>query len=111
MTHIAQQRIKRRGKIFAPGDKLTLSAAEFADLPEGAALPDVGAEVPQDETSLEPLSDAQRADLGTAVAKLKDTAFKQDGDIRAGALKHLNQTLGFAVSVADVAAALKAQEA
>ena len=107
MTHIANQRIKKGGKHYAPGDPITLSKDDLKDLPEGAASP--ARDAPQDEPPA-PLDDAQTAKLKAAVARLKPGAFKQDGAIRAGALKHLNESLGFAVSVADVASAKDAKE-
>jgi hypothetical protein len=39
MTHIANQRIKKGGKHYAPGDPITLSKDDLKDLPEGAASP------------------------------------------------------------------------
>lgn len=107
MTHVANQRIKKGGKLYAPGDPITLSKEDMKDLPEGAVSP--AGDASQDEPPA-PLDDAQIAKLKAAVAKLKPGAFKQDGEIRAGALKHLNESLGFAVTVADVAAAKDAKE-
>ena len=91
----------------APGDPITLSKDDLKDLPDGAASP--AGDTPKDEPPAS-LDEAQTTKLKAAVSKLKPGAFKQDGEIRAGALKHLNESLGFAVTVADVTAAKDAKE-
>jgi hypothetical protein len=103
MTHIANQRIKMGGKYYMPGDPIAPSEDELADLPTGAVSPADEAET-SDTLERAPLSEEQTASLKAAIAKLKPSAFKQDGEIRAGALKGLNQSLGFIVSADDVAA-------
>lgn len=104
MSHVANQRIKKGGKYFAAGDPITLTDEELKDLPEGVVS---AQDDDSDAETAEPvaLSVDRQAQLKAAVAKLKPGAFKQDGEIRAGALKHLNEKLGFAVSAADVTAA------
>lgn len=103
MSHVANQRIKKGGKYFAAGDPISLTEEELKDLPEGVvSAQDGDSEV--DTAEPVALSEDQQAQLKAAVAKLKPGAFKQDGEIRAGALKHLNQSLGFIVRVSDVAA-------
>ncbi|MGH1577710.1 hypothetical protein [Planktotalea sp.] len=102
MTHIAQQRIKKGGKVYLPNDPIELTEDELAELPEGAVTEGNVADEPVEPS---PLDNAQQAQLKDAVAKLKATAFKQDGEIRAGALKGLNDQLDFAVGVEDVTAA------
>lgn len=105
MTHVANQRIKKGGEYFAAGEPITLTKEELADLPNGAVTANDG---DADAPEFVVLDDAQQAQLKDAVEKLKPGAFKQDGEIRAGALKHLNEALGFTVSVENVAAALTA---
>lgn len=104
MTHVANQRIKKDGKYFAVGDPITLTDEELKDLPEGVVSAQDG-DSDAETAERVALSEDQQAQLKAAVAKLKPGAFKQDGEIRAGALKHLNDTLGFAVTAADVTAA------
>ena len=104
MSHVANQRIKKGGKYFAAGDPITLTDEELKDLPEGVVSAQDG---DSEAETVAPvvLTEDQQAQLQPVVAKLKPGAFKQDGEIRAGALKHLNDTLGFAVTAADVTAA------
>tara|TARA_R100001369_G_scaffold65866_1_gene93018 strand:+ start:1223 stop:1552 length:330 start_codon:yes stop_codon:yes gene_type:complete len=107
MTHIATQRIKKSGKFYSAGEGIVLTEAELADLPVGAAVPDDG----QTELEKEPLTEEQQAvALKAAVTLLKDADFKQDGEIRAGALKVLSEGLGFEVSVEAVADAKASAE-
>lgn len=110
MTHIANQRIKKGGKYYAPGDPITLSEAEAAALPKGAVSPRPTA---GDEagTAPPPLSDVARAErLKAAVDALTEADFKKDGGIRADALRELSESLGFEVT-ADAVAGLKAASA
>ena len=106
MTHIAQQRIKKGGKYFAAGDPIALTEKELAELPNGAVVPGDSTASDDDasQTTSVELTDEQQTALAKAVAALKPTAFKQDGEIRAGALKGLNDQLDFDVTVEAVAA-------
>ena len=99
MTHVANQRIKKDGKSYLPGDTIELTEDELAELPEEAvSLADVAAR-------MEPaLSDEQRAErLTAAVAGLTDADFRKDGVIRAESLRQLIETLGFEVTAEAVA--------
>lgn len=107
MTHLATQRIKKNGQYYGAGDSITLTAEEFAGLPAGAAVPDDGATEPAKEPLTE---DQQGIALKAAVSLLKPADFKQDGEIRAGALKTLSEGLGFEVTVEAVAAAQASTE-
>ena len=110
MSHVANQRIKKGGEYFAPGDKITLTEDDLKDLPKGAVRADDGSSETSEPAEPVALDEAQQALLKDAVAKLKPTAFKRDGEIRAGALKGLNDQLDFTVSVEAVAAAQAAGE-
>lgn len=105
MTHIANQRIKHDGKYYFAGEEITLSDEDVEGLPIGSVranhIVQSGSEIVK---TIDSTSD-QSAALKAAVLKLKPEAFKLDGEIRSGALKHLNDTLKFDVSAADVAAA------
>lgn len=101
MTHIATQRIKKNGKYYGEGDPITLTKDEVKELPTGAVRSDDG----ETEADKEPMSEEEQATaLKDAVAALKPADFKQDGEIRAGALTQLNKTLGFDVTVEAIAA-------
>ncbi len=109
MTHIARQRIKVGGLYYAAGDPVELTEADLADLPKGAASPRTG-----EAADIAPASDpvmtideqakAALEVLTAAVDALTPEDFRQDGEIRAGALRALNETLGFEVTAEDVAA-------
>lgn len=91
MSHIANQRIKKDGKTILPGQPISLTTDELAELPTGA------------------VSEALQEDaLGIAVADLPDDAFRQDGEIRAAALKDLRAHLGYDVTADQVRAAREA---
>lgn len=106
MTHIANQRIKKDGKFYAPGEPITLTGADLKGLPVGA----VRAADPEADDAPTDLTAEQAAALKAALSSLKAGDFKQDGEIRAGALRELCESLGFAVSVADIAAARASED-
>ena len=100
MTHVANQRIKKDGRSYLPGDPIELTGDELAELPEGAVSP--VADTPQ-------VSDEERAEhLAATVKALSDADFRKDGVIRAESLRQLNDTLGFEVTAEVVAEALGA---
>lgn len=104
MSHIATQRIKKNGTYYAAGDPITLNSDDLAELPEGAVREAEPEEAVADGAA--DLTDAERqAALKSAVNELPDDAFKQDGEIRAAALRELNETLGFEVTAEGVAEA------
>lgn len=107
MTHIANQRIKMGGTYYTAGDPITLTQDDLKALPHDAVIVNDDFEETTDEsnqTQDASLSDNQKVALKAAVAKLKPGAFKQDGEIRSGALKGLNDQMDFVVTVEAVAA-------
>lgn len=101
MTHIAHQRIKVGGLHYAAGDPVVLTERDLAELPEGAASPQPAGDPAPIVT---PAAKAALDALSEAVDALKPSDFRQDGTIRSGALRSLNEQLGFEVTAEDVAA-------
>lgn len=99
---MSYQRIKTGGKSYAAGEPIELTKEELAELPDGAVS----------ETEVVELSEAEKTDaLGKAVADLSVDVFKNDGGIRADALRALISTVGFEVTVQEVSDARKESEA
>lgn len=118
MSHIANHRIKKDGKYYAAGEPIELTEDELAELPEGAvreARP-VGADQANDTDVNKVLEKAahlaveQFAKVREAVLELPAEAFKKDGDIRADALRELNEKLGLQLTAKDVIVAKAAKE-
>ena len=107
MRYVANQRIKKGGKFYAPGDPIELREADLERLPVKAVSPIE--KLPEQEPSFA-LDEAQMSELKNAVAALGAEDFRQDGDIRAGALRTLNAELGTTLTVEDVAAFRAQQE-
>ncbi len=104
MSHIANQRIKKGSKYYAAGDPIELTKDDLEGMPKGVVRP---ADSEDDAaTTSASLSDEEKLEkLQAAVKELPDSAFKQDGEIRAGTLRELNEKLGFEVTAEVVAAA------
>ena len=102
MSHIANHRIKKDGKYYAAGDPIELTDDDLAELPDGA----VREADPEDAAANENagLSEEEKLEaLQAAVKELPDSAFKKGGDIRADALRELNEKLGFETTAEAVA--------
>ncbi|WP_171182205.1 hypothetical protein [Ruegeria sp. HKCCD8929] len=109
MSHIANHRIKKDGKYYAAGDPIELTDDDLAELPDGA----VRDADPDDEAANDNagLSEEEKFEaLRAAVKELPDTVFKKDGEIRADALKALNEQLGMQLTAENVAVAKAATE-
>lgn len=109
MSHIANHRIKKDGKYYAAGEPIELTDNELAELPDGAVRDaDPDDEAANDNASL---SEEEKFEaLREAVKELPDAAFKKDGEIRADALKALNEQLGMQLTAENVAVAKTATE-
>lgn len=120
MSHIANQRIKKGGKLYRAGEPIELTEDDLAELPEGAASPveddtDNAAEgIAEVASKLKDALEAVSTDpevrakrLNEAVSTLTEDDFKKDGEIRADALRALNERLGFEVTAEDVSAAVE----
>lgn len=90
MSHIANQRIKKGGKVILPGQPINLTEEELAELPDGAV-------------SAAPVTLTD--ELIDAVSALPAEAFRKDGEIRTDALKELCEHLGYDVTAEQVAEA------
>lgn len=118
MAHIANERIKKGGKFYAAGSSIELSKEELAELPVGAVREDETAQAVSetDDASSQQNGNADTTDAETfakvraAVLELTPEDFKQDGDIRSGALKTLNEKLGMQLTAENVAVAKNAKE-
>ena len=122
MTHVANQRIKKDGKSYLPGDPIELTGDELAELPDGAVSPvaaeasdvtpqsaqtgkkdDDGAGGTVDGDGVQKPAGDQAGRLAASVAALTDADFRKDGVIRAESLRQLIETLGFEVTAEAVA--------
>jgi len=122
MSHIANHRIKKNGKYYAAGDPIELTEDELAELPEGAVReadpetatgPEDLGDTPDVDEALEKaarLAAEQFATVRAAVLELPVEAFKKDGDIRADALRDLNEKLGLELTAHNVAVAKTSKE-
>ncbi len=118
MSHIANHRIKKDGKYYAAGDPIELTDDDLADLPDGAVREADPEDAPADETgdTDKNVADVVKAEAETfakvraAVLELPDEAFKKDGDIRADALRELNEKLGMQLTAENVAVAKASKE-
>lgn len=129
MSHIANQRIKKDGKYYAAGDPIELTEEDLSELPEGAASEakdDIAEFTETVANAAVKLNDALRdastdpkavkaeaekfAKVRAAVLELPATAFKNDGNIRADALKALSEKLGMQLTAENVAVAKNATE-
>ncbi|KIC38155.1 hypothetical protein RA27_20535 [Ruegeria sp. ANG-R] len=102
MSHIANHRIKKGGKYYAADERIDLTEDELTDLPDGAVR-EADPEDDADDQDAVPTDDAKVEALKKALSELPESAFKKDGDIRADALKALNDHLGFETTAAAVA--------
>ncbi|WP_282093044.1 hypothetical protein [Epibacterium ulvae] len=119
MSHIANMRIKKDGKIHKVGQPVSLTEEDLARLPQGAAtaMTEEAAEAfaataadlaiklqaVLSETAEQAQDEKKFQALKAAVAGLPEEAFRVDGDARADTLKTLSADLGFDVTAEAVA--------